>query len=203
MKAKSILFTLLTLLLGLASCSDDDKKSKEYVVTVASVETLKLSMDELPDSPYFVKYEGTEKWQSHEYIEDFEFVEGYEYVIRVRREYDKSMEDMADASLYRYVLVEEISKEIKDSKDIPDQGGWITIASKKTGDAKFPYYVRNTRKHEWEKAAPMKGFEYEEGFEYSVEVIATYNGLNALPRYTYEYKKTERKEQKDSVGLPN
>lgn len=199
---KKILYAIALLLtVGLfISCGDDNEDPIEYTMTVASVERIMFIADH--HDPYYVKYEGENTWKNHSYIQNFTHTEGYEYVIRVRRDYDKSKEGMIGGSPYSYHLLEEISKTKKDSENIPSQSGWINIASKGTGDPNLPYYKLSIYTGDWEKIAPIEGFEYEEGYEYALEVSCKYNGVSAPQKYTYTYLKTHRKEKIDTVGLP-
>lgn len=199
MKTKTILAVFFALILGLfTSCSDDEKESEEYVITVASVKRIPFIIDHF--SPYYVKYEGKSEWRSHSYIGDFNHVEGHEYVIRVREDYDKSMEGMIGGSPYSYHLIEILSSIPKDSENIPLQAGWLTIVTQATGDANYPYYMLNRQTGKLEKIAPIEGFEYEEGYQYELEIKAKYNGVNAPQRYTYQFVKIQNKEKLESTN---
>ncbi len=206
---KKTLYILAILAVSIfTACSDDDKKSIEYTMTVASAQRVMFIADHF--SPYYVKHQGQNEWKEHAYIKDFSHQEGYEYVIRVRRDYDKSMEGMDGGSVYSYHFLEEISKTPKDSENIPIQTGWIDIASKGTGDTNYPFYMRDLYTGNWKKIAPIEGFEYkegskdgyEEGYEYKLEISCKYNGAEAPHKYSFKYIKTHSKEKFDSVGLP-
>lgn len=202
MNTKTILAVLFVLVFGLfTSCSDDDdKKTIEYTINIASVKRV-LCYDPLTDtSPYFAKEEKAKGWERHHSIHNFDYEEGYEYLIRVRREYDKSMEGMMDASPYKYYLVEQISKTKKDSENIIDYG-YIYIDSKGTGDPKLPYYMKRYWGEDWEKVEPIAGFDYKEGYQYTLAVEAKYNGATASPRYTYKCIAIVGDPKKESEGL--
>ena len=51
-------------------------------------------------------------------ISGFDHEEGFEYKVRVLREYIPENENIADSSLYEYTLLEILSKEEKDSEGI-------------------------------------------------------------------------------------
>lgn len=197
-----LLFICISLTFGLASCSDDDDKREiqEFQLTVASVKRLKFIADHY--SPYFVKHEGKNVWEPFPYITNFELTEGYEYVIKVRRE-RVIFEDIDGGSPYEITLLEEISKTKKVSENIPLQKGYFVIGSKKTGDDKNPYYVREQGKGYWVKfPGLLQGFDYEEGYEYVVELDCQFNGSTDILTYLFSFVKTQRKEKTNSIGLP-
>lgn len=67
----------------------------------------------------------------------------------------------------------------------------------------MPYYACNSCNFgEWEEFPPLEGFEYEEGYEYHVLLNVTYDGNNALQKYTYSYVRTMDEYLTDSKGLP-
>lgn len=196
-----LLFAVVVLTISTIFCAcdngDDNENSKEYTIIVASIQTIMFNSDH--HYPYFVKYEGTNEWVHHSRISGFSYTEGYEYVIRVRRDYDKSEEEVLGGSPYSFILLEEISKTQKDSENIPLQNGWINIHSNGTGDPDFPYYVFESYTGSWKKFPPIEGFEFEEGYKYAIGVSCKYNGVNAPQKYSYTYIETYRKEKVDSM----
>lgn len=194
--------TLLLLLSAFifCTCSNDDKREiEEFTLTVASVQPLMFNFDHY--NPYYVKYEGKNEWKTFPYIKNFTYNRGYEYVIRVRKE-RVIFEDIIGGSPYEITLLQEISKLEKTSENIPIQKGWLKVASKKTGDEHYPYYVSAPRTGNWIKFYPIEGFEHEEGYEYLIDIDCKYNsGTNIYP-YSFIYTSTERKEKRDSAGLP-
>lgn len=216
MKRILCISVLFVLTLGLFyACSDDEKKdAKEYTLTVASVKPLVVFSEycEAGYPSYYVKYEGEDDWKTYQSIRDFTHEEGYEYVIRVRDEIDQHYWDIINGGgvvcggyqTGRIVkLLEIISKESKESQNIPVESKAVKIASKGTKDQEYPYfYYGACWIGEWQKFPQIENFEYEEGYEYFIEIACKYNGSNANPKYTYTYIKTHEKEKKDSDRLP-
>lgn len=196
------LFAFMSLTI-ITSCSDSDDKReiREFQLTVASVKRLMFVTDHY--SPYFVKYEGENEWKPFPYITNFTLTEGYEYVIRVRSE-RVVFEDMEGGSPYEITLLEEISKTQKVSENIPPQRGYIVIGSKKTGDENNPYYMRELGKGYWVKfPGILEDFDYEEGYEYIVELDYQFNGSTDINKYLFSFVKIQRKDKTDSVNLPS
>ena len=203
---KKTLYILAILAVSIfTACSGDDDHNKEYTLTVASVKPLNIFLPDHEGRPsFFVKNEKEDKWQAYDYINDFEYEEAYEYLIRVKQEKWHNGE-IQDASMYKTTLLEVISKTKNDSENIPLQGGDLKIASRKTGEESSPFYVENysiENGRMWILFPPIKDFEYQEGYEYKIRVIAKYNGANAQPLYDYSLDTEWSKEKFDSVGLP-
>ena len=130
MKKKDFLVMLLMAfftMVGLTSCNDDDEEGrkvtdhKEYTLTVASVKlpgVLTSSCSNVLADVYAVKNEQSTDWEAHGNIGKFEYEEGYEYQIRISETsyLDYSMRDPAWTE---YELLEVISKEHKDSENLP------------------------------------------------------------------------------------
>ena len=110
-------------------------------------------------SPYFAKIGNSENWETFSGIEDFEHEDGFQYVIRVLKEQWHNGE-IQDVSIYRYVLLETISKTKKYSKSLPDQHLYLSISSKSQLD----------------DLPEIEGFQYEEGYEYYIHAIREYKG---------------------------
>ena len=67
---KKTLYILAILAVSIfTACSDDDKKSIEYTMTVASAQRVMFIADHF--SPYYVKHQGQNEWKEHAYIKDF------------------------------------------------------------------------------------------------------------------------------------
>ena len=216
----SALFILAVVFL--LSCDDNkDENSDEFLLTVASVKVFNSIEEILPDildaseidskstsmvdmSPhyyvqyiYHVKPEGQGEWEMFPYlIVGFDYEEGYEYILRVRKEPNELL-------VPKVTLLEEVSKVKKDSEDI-SRPWWFTIASKKTGDEDYPYYIEiaNNTSTSWTKFPIIEGLQYEEGYEYYIKADCVYNGADAPQKYSFIYKETIKKEKKDSTGLP-
>jgi hypothetical protein len=104
-------FLLLLLLLSLLSCNKDEARTK--VFHIASEKPLP-AMDSSFSPLFWVKEDGYNKWgMFSNSIENFIYEEGYEYIIKVKLYPLKN--PPAEAGIYRYVLVEIISKIKKDS----------------------------------------------------------------------------------------
>ena len=121
-----IQFILLVSLL-MCSCSDDNEEGKkvtdysEYTLTVASVKlpgVLTSSGNNIFANVYAVKKDNSNEWEAHGDIAKFEYEEGYEYLIRISKTsyLDYSM---GDPAWTEYELLEVISKEHKDSENLP------------------------------------------------------------------------------------
>ena len=121
-----MLFMAIFTMIGVTSCNDDeeDKKVtgyKEYTLTVASAKlpgVLTSSDNNVLTDVYAVKNEQSTDWEAHGSIGKFEYEEGSEYQIRIS---ETSYLDysMGDPAWTEYELLEVISKERKDSKNLP------------------------------------------------------------------------------------
>lgn len=123
----TILLVAILTMAGLTACNDDDDEGrkitdyKEYTLTVASVKlpgVLTSSGSNVLADVYAVKNEQSTDWEAHGNIGKFEYEEGYEYQIRISETsyLDYSMRDPAWTE---YELLEVISKEHKDSENLP------------------------------------------------------------------------------------
>lgn len=109
------------------SCDDNDGESrkvtgyKEYVLTVASEKVPGVLWSEgynYLSEVYAVKKEQSDEWSAFGSIDGFEFVKGYEYQIKIS---ETSYLDyaMGDPAWTERDLLEIISKNKKDSEDVP------------------------------------------------------------------------------------
>lgn len=193
------LFLMAFLSAGLISCDDnDDEHNKEMVVTIASEE--KIFDGDFLFSPYWAKERGKDEWQSLGSIGGFEHEEGYECELRIWREKWHDGE-VADADIYRYQILETLSKVKKDSEGMPSQHFHISIASQKTGDLGMPYYACLGGQG-WEPFPNIEGFVHEEGHEYRLVISRNFQGSDAPSKFTYSYVSTINDEEKDTEGLP-
>lgn len=112
---------------GLTACNDDNEESrkitdyKEYTLTVASVKlpgVLTSSGSNVLADVYAVKNEQSTDWKAHGSIGKFEYEENYEYQIRIS-ETSYLDHSMGDPAWTEYELLEVISKERKDSENLP------------------------------------------------------------------------------------
>ena len=108
---------LLFFICGTISCKDDLDSNDELILIVASEKAIDTRTTYY--MPYFVKYHPLDEWHYFLPIEGFEHEKGYEYVVRVWREKWHNGEIM-DAGIYRYTLLEVISKIKKNSDGLPD-----------------------------------------------------------------------------------
>lgn len=130
MKKKDFLVMLLMAIftmVGLTSCNDGDEEGrkitdyKEYTLTVASVKLLGIltsSGSNVLADVYAVKNEQSTNWEAHGSIGKFEYEEGYEYQIRISKTSYLDY-NMGDPAWTEYELLEVISKERKDSENLP------------------------------------------------------------------------------------
>ena len=123
----TILLVAILAMIVVTSCIDDDEEGrkvtdyKEYTLTVASVKlpgVLTSSGRNVLADVYAVKNEQSTDWEAHGSIGKFEYEEGYEYQIRIS---GTSYLDynMGDPAWTEYELLEVISKERKDSENLP------------------------------------------------------------------------------------
>lgn len=121
-----IQFIFLVSLL-MCACTDENEEGKkvtdyeEYTLTVASVKlpgVITSSGSNVLADVYAVKNERSTDWEAHGNIGKFEYEEGYEYQIRISKTsyLDYSM---GDPAWTEYELLEVISKERKDSENLP------------------------------------------------------------------------------------
>ncbi len=121
-----IQFILIVSLL-MCACTDDNEEGKkvtdysEYTITVAPMKlpgVLTSSGNNILADVYAVKDENSTEWEAHGEIAKFEYEEGYEYQIRIS---ETSYLDyrMGDPAWTEYELLEVISKEHKNSENLP------------------------------------------------------------------------------------
>lgn len=126
-KLLTILFAFVVL--AVTSCKNDDDLGgrkvtdyKEYTLTVASRKlpgvATSCGNSTLTDV-YAVKNESQSEWQPLGYITKFDYEPGFEYQIRISK---TSYLDyrMGEPAWTEYELLEVLSKERKDSEDLPD-----------------------------------------------------------------------------------
>ncbi|WP_279087235.1 DUF4377 domain-containing protein [Bacteroides acidifaciens] len=121
-----MLFMAIFTMIGVTSCNDDeeDKKVtgyKEYTLTVASAKlpgVLTSSDNNVLTDVYAVKNEQSTDWEAQGSIGKFEYEEGYEYQIRIS-ETNYLGYRMGDPAWTEYELLEVISKEHKNSENLP------------------------------------------------------------------------------------
>lgn len=112
---------------SIISCDDNDEEGKkvtdykEYVLTVASEKVPGVLWSEGSNhlsEVYAVKKEQSDEWSAFGSIDEFEFVKGYEYQIKIG---ETSYLDyaMGDPAWTERDLLEIISKNKKDSEDVP------------------------------------------------------------------------------------
>lgn len=190
MKLSSLLnlFLLAFLALGILACDsdDNDRHNKEMVLTIAS-ETFMYDGDFI-FRPYWAKVEGENEWRRFDEISNFTHEEGYEYTIRVWQEKWHDGE-IADASMYRYKLLQILSKVKKDTENFPSQELFIYISSEKTNDPELPYYASFTGS-DMAPFPPIEGFTHKEGTSYILRISRNFNGSNAPSKFTYSYIET-------------
>ena len=123
----TILLVAILAMIVVTSCIDDDEEGrkvtdyKEYTLTVASVKlpgVLTSSGRNVLADVYAVKNEQSTDWEAHGSIGKFGYEEGYEYQIRIS-ETNYLDYSMGDPAWTEYELLEVISKERKDSENLP------------------------------------------------------------------------------------
>ena len=121
-----LLVAILTMT-WLAACSDNNEEGrkvtnyKEYTLMVASAKlpgVLTSSDNNVLTDVYAVKNEQSTDWEAHGSIGKFEYEEGYEYQIRIS-ETNYLDYRMGDPAWTEYELLEVISKEHKNSENLP------------------------------------------------------------------------------------
>lgn len=123
----TILLVAILTIAGLTACNDNDEEGrkitgyKEYTLTVASVKlpgVLTSSGSNVLADVYAVKNEQSTDWEAQGSIGKFEYEEGYEYQIRIS-ETNYLGYRMGDPAWTEYELLEVISKEHKNSENLP------------------------------------------------------------------------------------
>lgn len=128
MKARSLGVLMLFLcLFCFISCDDSNEEGtkiidyKEYELTVASKKVpgvLWSAGYNYLSEVYAVKKEQSDEWSVFGYIDGFEFENGYEYQIKIS-ETNYLDDSMGQPAWEEYKLLEIISKNKKDSEDLP------------------------------------------------------------------------------------
>lgn len=121
-----MLFMAIFTVIGVTSCNDDEEGRKvtgykEYTLTVASAKlpgVLTSSGNNVLADVYAVKNEQSTDWEAQGGIGKFEYEEGYEYQIHIS-ETSYLDYNMGDPAWTEYLLLEVISKERKDSENLP------------------------------------------------------------------------------------
>ncbi len=111
----TVLFSLILFLLF--SCQTNQNEGIIEEFTIAS-RTQKCQGYFTDQSCLMIKsQQNSENWEFfYETIKGFHYEQGYEYKIKVLRQYIPENLNIADSSLYEYTLLEIISKTFKDSQ---------------------------------------------------------------------------------------
>lgn len=125
-KILAILFSFV--FIAITSCSSDDEPDsrkvtdyKEYTLTVASKKlpgVVTTCGNSTLTDVYAVKNESQSKWQPLGSISKFDYEPGYEYQIRVSAT-SYLDQTMGEPAWIEYELLEILSKERKDSENLP------------------------------------------------------------------------------------
>lgn len=155
-----IQFILLVSLL-MCACTDDNEEGKkvtaysEYTLTVASVKlpgVLTSSGSNVLADVYAVKNEQSTDWEAHGSIGKFEYEEGYEYQILIS---ETSYLDyqMGDPAWTEYELLEVLSKERKNSEELPSHfiPNWYFEQYCAYINPEFAYVIDADKKEDIEK----------------------------------------------------
>ncbi|MCR6506245.1 DUF4377 domain-containing protein [Bacteroides muris (ex Fokt et al. 2023)] len=155
-----IQFILLVSLL-MCACTDDNEEGKkvtaysEYTLTVASVKlpgVLTSSGNNVLADVYAVKNEQSTDWEAHGSIGKFEYEEGYEYQILIS---ETSYLDyqMGDPAWTEYELLEVLSKERKNSEELPSHfiPNWYFEQYCAYINPEFAYVIDADKKEDIEK----------------------------------------------------
>lgn len=111
---KKIAFISIALLFMLAGCHSGDNREK---LVIASIQADCVGV--APMKCMLVKRVNQPDWEFfYNTIEGFTYEPGYEYVVEIRSENVEN--PAADQSSIRYILVKQISKEKKESENLPD-----------------------------------------------------------------------------------
>lgn len=185
--------------LFITACDDNDTDmhNKELIIKIAS-ERLFFNGDGIGYLPYYGKTYYSDQWKSFDGISGFEYEEGYEYVLRIWQEKWHNGE-IADAGIYRYKLLEVISKEKKDSEDIPSQTFFLTIGSARMPNPTPEAHYQARIGDEWKPFPEMNNFYYQEGYEYVLLIERTYNGPSSDPKFNFTCKKI----QESTIDIAN
>lgn len=115
-----IYFLSILCILSLDGCSKDRDKIETLII--ASEQRLGLSPGGGSVFPYYIaRNSETDEWRYYcSYIEGFKYETGYEYVVEIKVHEDDLDPTLADQELRSYSLHKIISKEKKDSENLPE-----------------------------------------------------------------------------------
>lgn len=131
MKTRNLFGMLLLLLcmIGFLSCLNEDNQEgrkvigyKEYTVTVASTKlqgVLSSCGSSFLSDVYAVKKEDSQEWEQLSGVQDFDYEVGYEYKILIS-ETNFLDYNMGEPAWTEYKLLKVLSKEKKDSEELPE-----------------------------------------------------------------------------------
>lgn len=131
MKTRNLFGMLLLLLcmIGFVSCLNEDNQEgrkvtgyEEYTVTVASTKlqgVLSSCGSSFLSDVYAVKKEDSKEWEQLSGVQDFDYEVGYEYKILIS-ETNFLDYNMGEPAWTEYKLLKVLSKEKKDSEELPE-----------------------------------------------------------------------------------
>lgn len=131
MKTRNLFGMLLLLLcmIGFVSCLNEDNQEgrkvtgyEEYTVTVASTKlqgVLSSCGSSFLSDIYAVKKEDSKEWEQLSGVQDFDYEVGYEYKILIS-ETNFLDYNMGEPAWTEYKLLKVLSKEKKDSEELPE-----------------------------------------------------------------------------------
>lgn len=131
MKTRNLFGMLLLLLcmIGFLSCLNEDNQEgrkvtgyEEYTVTVASTKlqgVLSSCGSSFLSDVYAVKKEDSQEWEQLSGVQDFDYEVGYEYKILIS-ETNFLDYNMGEPAWTEYKLLKVLSKEKKDSEELPE-----------------------------------------------------------------------------------
>lgn len=131
MKTRNLFGMLLLLLcmIGFVSCLNEDNQEgrkvigyEEYTVTVASTKlqgVLSSCGSSFLSDVYAVKKEDSKEWEQLSGVQDFDYEVGYEYKILIS-ETNFLDYNMGEPAWTEYKLIKVLSKEKKDSEELPE-----------------------------------------------------------------------------------
>ena len=117
------IFLLLSFLIVFTGCGkDEDEKDKIVTLTIASEKRMGYAGWTGSLTPYYLaKNMEDDKWRFFcIYIEGFDYEEGYEYVVEIKVHEEPIDPTLADQELISYSLYKIISKEKKNSENLPE-----------------------------------------------------------------------------------
>lgn len=213
MKKLFLLTALLLLALSISSCHDDNldkEKSVEITIYPETVVKEGFLSDIWSDYLIFSDSEGNEKYPMYQIIVDgldFDYQRGYEYRFKAKKIWMSN--PPMDVANVRY----EIKKQISKQKVITEQREDVFEIIVKSSLVKYvPIYptsyddnglaiqekvmlAYNSDKREYVAISNIDGFEYEEGYEYVLDVKKI---TNPEP-YSVTYELVELKSKKTTL----